>query len=87
MSGEHEPVNLGNPSEITVLQLAEEVIELTSSKSKIIFKPLPQDDPKVRSPDISKARNILDWEPKVDRQEGLAKTMEYFSRKIQSRTA
>ncbi|MEE9515368.1 MAG: GDP-mannose 4,6-dehydratase, partial [Candidatus Brocadiales bacterium] len=87
MSGEHEPVNLGNPSEITVLQLAEEVIELTSSKSKIIFKPLPQDDPKVRSPDISKARNILDWEPKVDRQEGLAKTMEYFSRKIQSQTA
>ncbi len=87
MSDEHEPVNLGNPSEITVLQLAEEVIELTSSKSKIIFKPLPQDDPRVRRPDITKARNVLDWEPKVDRQEGLAKTMEYFSRKIQSQTA
>ncbi|MEE9200221.1 MAG: UDP-glucuronic acid decarboxylase family protein [Candidatus Brocadiales bacterium] len=87
MSDEHEPVNLGNPSEITVLQLAEEVIELTSSKSGIIFKPLPQDDPKVRRPDISKARNVLDWNPKVDRQEGLAKTMEYFTRKIQSQTA
>ncbi len=87
MSNEHEPINLGNPSEITVLQLAREIIELTSARSKIVFKPLPQDDPKVRRPDISKAKKILGWEPKVDRREGLMKTMEYFAQKIRGQTA
>ncbi len=82
-SDEHGPVNLGNPAEITVSQLAEEVIKLTSTKSKVVFRPLPQDDPKVRRPDISKAKRILGWEPKVDRREGLVKTMEYFAQKIQ----
>ncbi len=87
MSNEHQPINLGNPSEITVLQLAREIIELTSARSKIVFKPLPQDDPKVRKPDISKAKKILGWEPKVDRREGLMKTMEYFAQKIRGQTA
>lgn len=87
MSNEHEPVNLGNPSEITVLQLAKEIMELASSRSKIVFKPLPQDDPKVRRPDISKAKRVLGWEPKVGRREGLEKTLEYFAQKIQSQTA
>ncbi|MFQ5956613.1 MAG: UDP-glucuronic acid decarboxylase family protein [Candidatus Brocadiales bacterium] len=87
MSKEHEPINLGNPSEITVLQLAKEIIELTSSKGKIVFRPIPQDDPKVRRPDISKAKGVLGWEPRVDRQEGLRKTMEYFASKIQSQAA
>ncbi|MDO8137077.1 MAG: SDR family oxidoreductase [Candidatus Brocadiales bacterium] len=83
LSREHEPINLGNPSEITLLQLASEIIELTSSKSKVVFKPLPVDDPKQRRPDIAKAKKTLGWEPKVDRREGLLKTLEYFSQKVQ----
>jgi dTDP-glucose 4,6-dehydratase len=82
LSEEHEPVNLGNPEEISVLQLAREVIELASSKSKPIFKPLPEDDPRVRKPDISRARSLLNWEPKVGRREGLQETISYFSRKL-----
>lgn len=74
----HEPVNLGNPNEITILQFAREILEITESKSKIVFKPLPVDDPKIRQPDISKAKSLLNWEPKVDRSEGLTKTLEYF---------
>lgn len=77
-----EPVNIGNPDEITILQFAEEIIELTGSKSKISFTPLPEDDPKVRQPDISKAKGILEWEPKVSRKEGLKKTLDYFKTKI-----
>ncbi|MFH1835374.1 MAG: UDP-glucuronic acid decarboxylase family protein [Methanobacteriota archaeon] len=77
-SGEHEPVNLGNPHEMTISQLAEKIVELTNSSSEIVFKPLPVDDPKVRQPDISKAKKILDWEPKVPLDEGLSKTIEYF---------
>lgn len=76
------PVNIGNPAEITLLQFAEEVINLTGSKSKIVFEPLPQDDPKQRQPNITKARNILGWEPKVDRHEGLKRTLEYFKQHI-----
>lgn len=72
------PVNIGNPSEITIKQFAEEVIKLTGSKSKIVYKELPEDDPKVRQPDITKARTLLNWEPKVDREEGLKLTLEYF---------
>jgi dTDP-glucose 4,6-dehydratase len=78
----HEPVNIGNPDEITVLQFAKEIIELTNSKSKITFKPLPEDDPKVRQPDITRAKMILNWEPKVSRREGLLKTLEYFKAKL-----
>ncbi len=76
------PVNLGNPDEVTILQLAQEIKELTGSKSKIVFKPLPPDDPRVRRPDITKAREILGWEPKVSRSEGLKRTLEYFKQKL-----
>jgi len=82
LSDYHLPVNIGNPSEITLQQFAEEVIALTGSKSKIIYEPLPQDDPKQRQPDITKARNILGWEPKVDRSEGLKYTLDYFKKHI-----
>ncbi len=78
MSDEVYPVNIGNQNEITMLQLAKEVIELTGSKSKIVFKDLPEDDPKVRQPDTTRAQTILKWEAKVDRREGLIKTIEYF---------
>lgn len=77
-SNYHEPINLGNPNEITVLKLAEKIVELTKTKSKIVFKPLPQDDPKQRRPDISKAKKILGWEPNVSLDDGLKKTIEYF---------
>jgi dTDP-glucose 4,6-dehydratase len=82
MSNYVYPVNLGNPDEITILELAYEIKELAGSSSKIVFKPLPPDDPKVRRPDITKAREILSWEPKVPRKEGLKKTLEYFKKKI-----
>jgi dTDP-glucose 4,6-dehydratase len=74
----HEPVNLGNPHEVSILDFAKEIQELTGTKSKIEFKPLPQDDPKVRKPDITRAKKRLDWEPKVQRREGLKRTLEYF---------
>ena len=77
-----DPVNLGNPEEITVLDFAKEIIRLTGSKSRIIFCPLPQNDPKVRQPDITKAKTILGWEPKVSRQEGLRRTLQYFKQKL-----
>jgi UDP-glucuronate decarboxylase len=72
------PVNLGNPHECTMLELAERVIELTRSSSRIVFKPLPADDPRRRRPDISLARQHLGWQPRVPLEEGLAKTVEYF---------
>ena len=72
------PVNIGNPDEITILQFAKEIIELTGNSQKIICKPLPQDDPKQRQPDITLARSILGWEPKVPRSQGLRVTYEYF---------
>jgi dTDP-glucose 4,6-dehydratase len=78
-----DPVNIGNPDELSMKQLAEEIIEITGSKSEIVFKPLPQDDPKVRRPDIALARENLGWEPKVPRAEGLKKTMEYFKAKLE----
>ncbi len=78
----YEPVNIGNPDEITIRKLAEEIIMLTNSRSKISFRPLPEDDPKVRQPDISRAKEILSWEPKVSRKEGLEKTFEYFKKKV-----
>ena len=76
------PVNIGNPSEMTILDFAQRVVELTGSQSKIIFHDLPVDDPKVRQPDITKARGVLDWEPKVELGEGLARTLEYFQAKL-----
>ena len=72
------PVNIGNPAEITLKEFAEEVIALTDTKGKIVYEPLPQDDPKQRQPDITKARTILGWEPNVDRHEGLKRTLAYF---------
>ena len=78
LSDYHSPVNVGNPSEITLKQFAEEVIALTGTKQKIVYKPLPVDDPKQRRPDITRAKEILNWEPKVERKEGLKKTYEYF---------
>jgi dTDP-glucose 4,6-dehydratase len=82
LSDYHMPVNIGNPSEITLLQFAEEILALTGSNSKIVYEPLPQDDPKQRQPDITKAQNILGWEPKVDRSEGLKRTLAYFKEHI-----
>lgn len=75
-----EVVNLGNPTEHTILQFAERIIEITGSESKIIFEPLPEDDPRQRKPDISHANDILDWSPKVEFNEGIEKTLEFFSR-------
>ncbi|MFO0969756.1 MAG: UDP-glucuronic acid decarboxylase family protein [Gemmataceae bacterium] len=78
----HEPVNLGNPNEVSILDFAKEILELTGSKSKIEFKPLPQDDPRVRRPDITRAKTVLGWEPKVERREGMRRTLEYFQRAV-----
>jgi dTDP-glucose 4,6-dehydratase len=83
MSDEVYPVNIGNPSEITIKQFAEEVKKLTDTESPIVYKELPEDDPKVRQPDITKARTILGWEPKVDRSEGLKLTLEYFRKRLE----
>ncbi|MCR4417473.1 MAG: UDP-glucuronic acid decarboxylase family protein [Ignavibacteria bacterium] len=78
----HEPVNIGNPDEITILEFAEEVLKYTKSKSKITFKDLPVDDPKIRQPDITLAKKLLNWEPKVSRSEGIKITLDYFKRKL-----
>ena len=77
-----QPVNLGNPSEFTVMQLCEAIIRLTGSKSKIVNNPLPQDDPTQRQPDISRAKSVLGWEPKIPLEKGLVKTIEYFKEKV-----
>lgn len=82
----HDPVNIGNPSEITVLQLAQIILELTKSKSEIIFKPLPVDDPKIRQPDITKAKKELKWSPKTSLQDGLKITIDYFRKNPNSAT-
>lgn len=83
-SDEPEPVNIGNPEEVTILEFAREVIELTGSQSKIIFKDLPVDDPQVRKPDITKAKVVLNWEPTVIRGDGLKKTLDYFREKVEN---
>jgi dTDP-glucose 4,6-dehydratase len=82
----HEPVNLGNPAEITILQFAEEVLRLSGSRSTLVYHPLPQDDPRVRRPDISRARELLGWEPKVGREEGLRRTLAYFQTRLAGRS-
>ena len=76
------PINLGNEGEFTMLELAEKVLKYTNSKSKIIHQTLPQDDPKVRRPDITKAKKILDWEPKIPLDQGLEKTITYFKSEL-----
>ena len=78
LSGEADPVNIGNPSELTVLDFAKTIQRLTGTASRIVFKPLPVDDPRVRQPDIGRARALLGWEPKVKLEEGLTRTIEYF---------
>jgi dTDP-glucose 4,6-dehydratase len=82
MSAYDQPVNIGNPAEMTVLEFAKEIIRATGSRSRIVFRPLPQDDPRQRRPDISRARRILRWAPKVPLAEGLVKTIEYFRGKV-----
>jgi dTDP-glucose 4,6-dehydratase len=77
-----DPINIGNPDELTMLQLAQEIIELTNSSSKIVFNELPEDDPKVRQPNIEKAKSRLGWKPTINRREGLIKTIEYFKNKL-----
>jgi dTDP-glucose 4,6-dehydratase len=78
----NDPVNIGNPQELTIEQIARKIIEMTGSTSRIIYKPLPEDDPKVRQPDITRARTLLGWEPKVSLEEGLSKTIDYFREKV-----
>src|SRR4051812_11855540 len=81
-SNVNEPVNIGNPQEMTIEGIARAIIRLTGSKSQLVYRPLPEDDPKVRQPDITKARRLLGWEPKVPLEEGLTKTLEYFRKKV-----
>jgi len=77
-----DPVNIGNPRELTIRELAERVVALSGSRSKIVERPLPVDDPKIRQPDITRARTLLGWEPKVPLEDGLPKTLDYFRRKL-----
>jgi len=83
--GTSDPVNLGNPQEMTLLELAKRILRLTNSRSEIVFRPLPVDDPKVRQPDITRARTQLGWEPRVDTDEGLKMTAEWFKKKLGGR--
>jgi dTDP-glucose 4,6-dehydratase len=78
MSDVTDPVNIGNPQEMTILELAQTILELTGNHSKILFKPLPVDDPRVRQPDITRARELLGWKPRVSLAEGLRQTIDYF---------
>ena len=81
-SDEHMPTNIGNPTEFTILECAEAVLEVTGSKSELRFEPLPQDDPTRRKPDISKAKRVLDWEPKISLREGLKLSLDFFKSKV-----
>ncbi len=82
LSDVNDPVNIGNPHEMTIEEIARAIIRLTGSKSRIVYRPLPEDDPKVRQPDITRARTLLGWEPKVGLEEGLLRTLEYFRLKV-----
>lgn len=82
LSSENDPINIGNPVEMTIKQIAETIIRMTGSSSKIVYRPLPTDDPKQRRPDITRARTLLNWEPKVQLEEGLVKTIAYFRTKV-----
>ena len=81
-SAHHDPMNIGNPAEITIREFAEEVLALAGRAGRVEYRPLPQDDPKVRQPDITRARELLGWEPRVSRADGLKRTVEYFRRKV-----
>jgi dTDP-glucose 4,6-dehydratase len=81
----NDPVNIGNPQEMTIEEIARAIIRLTGSKSTLVYRPLPEDDPKVRQPDITRARTLLGWEPKIGLEEGLTKTLEYFRGKVAAR--
>ena len=82
LSNVNEPVNIGNPREMTIEEIAKTIIQMTGSKSKLVYRPLPTDDPKVRQPDITRARTLLEWEPRVPLEEGLVKTLDYFRTKV-----
>jgi dTDP-glucose 4,6-dehydratase len=86
-SSEHLPVNIGNPNEFTILECAQHVLKVTGSKSKITYEPLPQDDPKQRRPDITKARQLLGWEPKIDLETGLRMSLDYFKKAVAEEAA
>src|SRR5215211_1334044 len=86
-SKENDPINIGNPQEMTIEDIARTIIKMTGATSKIVYRPLPEDDPKVRQPDITRARTLLGWEPKVGLEEGLIKTLDYFKRQIEPATA
>ena len=81
-SKENDPINIGNPQEMTIEDIARTIIKMTGATSKIVYRPLPEDDPKVRQPDITRARTLLGWEPKIGLDEGLTKTLEYFRKKV-----
>jgi dTDP-glucose 4,6-dehydratase len=81
-SNVNDPVNIGNPHEMTIEEIARTIVRMTGSPSRIVYRPLPEDDPKVRQPDITRARTLLGWEPKVGLEEGLARTLEYFRTKV-----
>jgi dTDP-glucose 4,6-dehydratase len=81
-SRENDPVNIGNPREMTIEEIATTIIRMTGATSRIVYKPLPTDDPKQRRPDITRARTLLKWEPKVELEEGLVKTIEYFRTRV-----
>ena len=78
----HDPVNIGNPNEMSLLEMAELVVELTGSSAEVVFEPLPEDDPQVRQPDITRARQLLGWEPEVGLREGLVETIEQYAKSI-----
>ena len=82
LSKENDPVNIGNPREMTIREIADTIIRMTNSTSRVIYKPLPTDDPKQRRPDITRARTLLNWEPNVQLEEGLVKTIEFFRKKV-----
>jgi dTDP-glucose 4,6-dehydratase len=86
-SDEHLPVNIGNPNEFTILECAQMVLKVTGSNSKILYEPLPQDDPKQRCPDITKARQLLAWEPKIDLEAGLRQSLDYFKTAVAQEAA
>jgi dTDP-glucose 4,6-dehydratase len=81
-SKENDPVNIGNPHEMTIEDIARTIIRMSGSPSQLVYRPLPEDDPKVRQPDITRARTLLGWEPKVGLEEGLTRTLEYFRAKV-----
>jgi dTDP-glucose 4,6-dehydratase len=84
-SGVHEPVNIGNPNEMTLLEMAKTVVEMTESRSEIVFEALPVDDPQVRQPDITRARDLLGWEPEIELREGLRRTIDHRLQRIGAR--